>query len=153
MQGNVKCCVFWWHTCEGCIWWERRMAGTLSQVHKYVLLTWKTPWASALTARWRGVRPKWSLALASAPASNSRLAASVREYLAAKWRAVSSVTSTLLWIPAPSEIRSCTIWPPLLSLSLSSSQPSVNEPLHAAKWSAVNPPGPGWFISQLAAPL
>lgn len=40
--------------------------------------TWKTPWASAATAACRGVRPVLSCALASAPASSRRLAASAR---------------------------------------------------------------------------
>lgn len=55
----------------------RRSRATGSQL--FPVLTWKTPWASAATAACRGQRPMLSWALASAPASRRRLAASALE--------------------------------------------------------------------------
>lgn len=39
----------------------------LNQGEYYLLFTWKTPWASAPMAKWRGVRLRRSRAFASAP--------------------------------------------------------------------------------------
>ena len=71
----------------------------------------------------RGVLPLESLALASAPASSKRLAASAREYLAAKCKAVSPAKQSTLIIPSKNATSSKAFCHALIYNSITTSIP------------------------------